>query len=187
MGPSRPQSAIVDRGNGSGGKIRTYDQAINSRPPLIGDPPENQARSQSPDPPAVVYRFYDINHRLLYIGLTVVGAGRWAQHSAEQPWWPDVALVGVEHHADAVAAAEAERLAIGRERPRHNVIHNGPHSVRRIPRPRRPSGSGGIFQRRDGLWVAQRARGPRGERVVRRLYRRTREAAELALATMVVA
>ena len=39
---------LLPRVSGSGGRIRTYDQAVNSPPPRNGDQRQNQSPSQSP-------------------------------------------------------------------------------------------------------------------------------------------
>lgn len=48
MSPSRPESAGLIGDCGSGGKIRTYDQAVNSRSAANGEPASNQSPNQSP-------------------------------------------------------------------------------------------------------------------------------------------
>lgn len=134
---------------------------------------------------AIVYRFYDTEGALLYVGLTAVGVARWVQHASEQPWWPEVATVTVAHFATVALAADAERRAILAEQPRHNVVHRVPRRMRLSTRPRRPNGAGSIFQRQsDHLWVAQLSHGPRGARQIVRRYRQTRDLAEAALAEL---
>ncbi|MBM0237139.1 hypothetical protein JNW88_08235 [Micromonospora sp. ATA32] len=73
--------------------------------------------------------------QLLYIGITERAAvARWAEHCGTKRWAPDIACwerdprVWVSE-ADVLAA---ERAAIIRERPVHNVVHNGnnPGAVR---------------------------------------------------------
>lgn len=68
-----------------------------------------------------LYRFYDRDGSLLYVGITGQGASRWAQHAAEKPWWLDVATIDVEHHPSLEAVIAAEADAIHDERPMHNV------------------------------------------------------------------
>lgn len=73
-----------------------------------------------------LYRFYDTNQRLLYIGISLNAATRAAQHRTEKPWWTDVAHMRIEH-LDVTSRAEAldiERRAIQTERPLHNIVHN---------------------------------------------------------------
>ena len=72
-----------------------------------------------------VYRMYDAEGRLLYVGMTVNqkkriqvwrSVGRAAGH-----WWPQVADIQWEFHPDKGAAAAAERTAIQTESPLHNI------------------------------------------------------------------
>ena len=122
---------------------------------------------------AIVYRFFDAADRLLYIGLTSVGVARFAQHAIDQPWWRDVVRIAVQHFDSLDDAIVAERLAILAEQPLHNVIHRDPQARRRRSG-RRPPRQGSVYQRRDGLWVAQRSRGPRGQRQTVRRYAHTK-------------
>lgn len=71
-----------------------------------------------------LYRFYDAEGVLLYVGITMNPAQRWKDHSKEKPWWVDVAHITLEDHSDREAVELAERAAIRRERPRYNVVHN---------------------------------------------------------------
>lgn len=81
------------------------------------------------DRPTTLYRLFDSAGQLLYVGITSVGAARWGQHSATQPWWGDVASATTEHFASRGEAARAEAVAIRDEHPMHNVL------LRRGPRP----------------------------------------------------
>lgn len=65
----------------------------------------------------VVYRFYDVDRNLLYVGCTGDFGNRLAQHSRDKPWWRYVATVTLEHFDDEVAAFAAEAAAIGAESP----------------------------------------------------------------------
>lgn len=76
-----------------------------------------------------LYRLFDANDRLLYIGIAERWTGRLAQHHADKTWFGDVARLTIEHHPDHTAALEAEAAAIRSERPEHNVMHNGQRST----------------------------------------------------------
>lgn len=67
-----------------------------------------------------VYRLYDAEGALLYVGLTKNPLGRFSKHGAK-PWWREVAykeLVWFDNRTDAQVA---ERQAIFHEEPVHNV------------------------------------------------------------------
>lgn len=70
-----------------------------------------------------LYRFYDAQGRLLYVGITQRGRGRFHDHEADKAWWIDVATAAVDHYPTRAAAAIAERRAITRECPMHNTVH----------------------------------------------------------------
>lgn len=72
-----------------------------------------------------LYRFYDINDRLLYVGISLNAAQRASQHKSEKPWWPDVDRMTIERIPGERSDAEnAERSAILTEGPLYNVAHN---------------------------------------------------------------
>lgn len=70
-----------------------------------------------------LYRMFDADRRLLYIGRTSSWPHRLEQHEAGKVWWADVAHVAIEYH-DSYLIDEAERRAIVTERPVYNVEHN---------------------------------------------------------------
>lgn len=80
-----------------------------------------------------LYRMYDANENLLYIGVSVNALARFAQHKLDKPWIDDVAKVTIESHKCSRSEIEAmEREAIVLERPRHlrgsvarNVLDHG--------------------------------------------------------------
>jgi hypothetical protein len=82
-----------------------------------------------------LYRFFDANDQLLYVGISLSAVTRMAQHRGTQPWWHEVATVKVQQlGARTRQEAQAiERAAIHAEQPRHNVIHNRPsHTPRAV-------------------------------------------------------
>lgn len=70
-----------------------------------------------------LYRFFDAEHRLLYVGITGKKAARWAGHRSKV-WWSEAVTVALEHFDDRPSALAAEAHAIRTERPVHNVVHN---------------------------------------------------------------
>jgi predicted GIY-YIG superfamily endonuclease len=86
---------------------RTQDR----RPPPDGI--ENNGRT-------ALYRLYDAEDRLLYVGITDVLAARMRQHAKEQQWWPEVARQTVAWYDERAKADLAETLAVAAEKPLHN-------------------------------------------------------------------
>lgn len=68
-----------------------------------------------------LYRFYDADERLLYVGISLHAAHRASEHRGDKAWWGDVARMDVEHLADRAEALKAERRAIRNERPVYNI------------------------------------------------------------------
>lgn len=75
----------------------------------------------------ILYRFFDSDRELLYIGVTSWGRNpeRWKDHQKRSAWWNLAAFVAIEFIPYSGAGnSPIEREAIRRERPRFNVIHN---------------------------------------------------------------
>lgn len=68
-----------------------------------------------------LYRLFDSNGQLLYIGITYQPEARWKAHAATKAWWPDVARKSMEWHDTRPIAEAAEVAAIRAELPLHNV------------------------------------------------------------------
>lgn len=79
-----------------------------------------------------IYRLYDADERLLYVGITSNTAQRFARHGAIKPWWHSVSRRDVQWIATRYEALAAERSAIFSERPRWNV-NRGEQGYRVIP------------------------------------------------------
>lgn len=71
-----------------------------------------------------LYRFYNDDGQLLYVGIAGNPARRFEQHAHEKTWWDDVRRVTVNHFDTREQAAVAEVAAIREERPLHNVVYN---------------------------------------------------------------
>ncbi len=72
----------------------------------------------------ILYRFYDSQGKLLYVGITNNFDRRLQQHLADKWWAPQIARTQKELYPSRTAAQNAEQRAIRSERPRHNVAHN---------------------------------------------------------------
>jgi len=71
-----------------------------------------------------LYRFFDAEDVLLYIGLTTNPPARLKKHRDEKPWWQEIRQMHVEYHPTISALQAAEREAITNEKPKYNVQHN---------------------------------------------------------------
>lgn len=71
-----------------------------------------------------LYRFFDADDRLLYVGITTSGSARLAQHSRDKEWFSTVSRATFEHFATREDALAAEKAAIKAERPAYNLRHS---------------------------------------------------------------
>ena len=69
-----------------------------------------------------LYRHFDASGELLYVGVSISAFARLEQH-ASSAWFKSIARMDVEHFESRDAALIAERDAIMREHPKHNVKH----------------------------------------------------------------
>lgn len=67
-----------------------------------------------------LYRFFDEERRLLYVGITGQPHERWPKHRRKAPWWPLAKFVSIEHWPMEHLALAAERAAIAAELPLFN-------------------------------------------------------------------
>jgi predicted GIY-YIG superfamily endonuclease len=66
-----------------------------------------------------LYRHFDENDRLLYVGISVDALSRLIQHK-RSAWWGEVATITIQRFATRDEALKAEAEAIRCERPKHN-------------------------------------------------------------------
>lgn len=71
--------------------------------------------------PTGLYKLFDGNGVLLYVGIGFVPERRWASHARTKPWWRSVASKHVEWHPNRGLARAAEREAIQTLKPLHNI------------------------------------------------------------------
>lgn len=72
-----------------------------------------------------LYRLYDAEGRLLYIGIAGKPEWRWIKHAAEKSWWAEVARRDTVWFSSRKEALAREAEAIVSEEPVYNVQHNG--------------------------------------------------------------
>lgn len=81
------------------------------------------SRTKTVAPPRhhVLYRFYDDQGVLLYVGITMTASHRFMSHRSEQLWWSEVKWINIEDHPDEGSARAAELAAIRSESPKYNI------------------------------------------------------------------
>lgn len=72
--------------------------------------------------PTAVYRFYDADERLLYVGITDEPKRRWRWHSKNAIWWQYAERRVTVWYDNREAAALEEKRAIFEESPLYNII-----------------------------------------------------------------
>ncbi|MFI7329322.1 GntR family transcriptional regulator [Streptomyces rubiginosohelvolus] len=85
----------------------------------------------TPPEPTALYRLYNADDRLLYIGISREPEARlrdhrWAPHHGK--WAKLIERREITWHSSRAAALTAEAAAIREERPAHNGSHNYPHA-----------------------------------------------------------
>lgn len=68
-----------------------------------------------------LYRLYDVEDVLLYVGVTADLRSRYARHRATKHWWPQVVCRDAEWYPTRQEALDAERSLIKNEKPLYNV------------------------------------------------------------------
>jgi len=77
----------------------------------------------------ILYRYYDVEDSLLYVGITNNQHKRFKQHQ-DKSWLTQIARATFEHYSNREDAEEAEVLAITKELPKYNVTYHPTNSLR---------------------------------------------------------
>lgn len=71
--------------------------------------------------PTILYRYFDDNNRLLYVGITKDQRKRFSSHNRKSLWMTDAVRCTLEHFETREKAKAAETRAIQDEYPLHNI------------------------------------------------------------------
>lgn len=92
--------------------------------PGITEPPPKGPKPYQVQPRCFhLYRHFDHDGILLYVGQSLSAVSRLVEHRRSSPWLWSVTRVEIERHPTRQAALEAERKAIQEEAPLFNVVH----------------------------------------------------------------
>lgn len=70
-----------------------------------------------------LYRYFDKDDKLLYVGISLNAVYRLSQHKITSPWFYEIAKITVETLVNREQAMKAEVKAIQNEKPIHNIQH----------------------------------------------------------------
>lgn len=68
-----------------------------------------------------LYRHFDAEGALLYVGISLSAVQRLSQHKSGSKWFEQIRRVTIEWHDSREKALRAEATAISQENPRHNL------------------------------------------------------------------
>ena len=74
-----------------------------------------------PERPTAVYWLFADGDALLYVGMTNNPIQRFAEHSRDKPWWPQVTSYAIRWYDTRARAEAAEKAAILNDGPLQNV------------------------------------------------------------------
>lgn len=72
-----------------------------------------------------LYRYFDSDGELLYVGVTGDNTKRQSQHRRNSFWFGEIASARFEHFDDRDEALDAETKAIQTEHPKYNIAKHG--------------------------------------------------------------
>lgn len=107
------------------------------------------------DESTTLYRIFDSENHLLYVGISGNLGRRMSQHSKDKWWWKSADHITVEHFRWRADAEEAEVYAIRTEYPAYNIKH----AWEPVVRPAKPTGEWSFqslssgFKHRSDLWL----------------------------------
>lgn len=76
-------------------------------------------------PKTTLYRYFDSEGRLLYVGITGDNTKRQSQHRRNSFWFGEIASATFDHFDDREQADKAESDAIIKEKPMYNIAKRG--------------------------------------------------------------
>lgn len=100
-------------------KIQASEELHLIRASVANDKAKKLARNE-----AQLYRHFDKEGQLLYVGISCNHVTRLSQHRSNSSWFPLIASITIEQFKTKSDAEKAERIAIVKERPIFNRAHN---------------------------------------------------------------
>ncbi len=73
-----------------------------------------------------LYRHFDKNRNLLYVGISLSAIQRLEQHKTDSKWFNQIATITVQHFNSRSDAQWAETQVIHNENPKYNIVRTRP-------------------------------------------------------------
>jgi predicted GIY-YIG superfamily endonuclease len=70
-----------------------------------------------------LYRHFNADGKLLYVGISLSALQRLSQHADHSDWYNKISRVEMEHFSDRPSAMAAEKKAVISEGPLYNIHH----------------------------------------------------------------
>lgn len=119
---------------------------------------------------AELYRHYDKDDILLYVGVSIRTIARIAGHRNTSDWFKDISKITIEHFETRYEAEQAERKAIREENPMCNVLRY--YDEDQLPRAQASAMPPHIERHYAALW---RSNNYRKKTLIKRLFWETGE------------
>ena len=94
---------------------------IEVTPKTSSDSTKSRSARSNYSRPTALYRHYDAEGTLLYVGISLNAAARLAQHREHATWYSQITSVTIEKFDSRDEALAAETVAIRKESPRYNI------------------------------------------------------------------
>lgn len=110
---------------------QAQQQKLTAQEANIQQVEEPEVEDVTPLPPRQtwLYRMFNDDGELLYIGITKNRYQRWRDHEKSKPWISEATTWKWEVIDPQADPLEVEKRAIKSERPRYNVVHNKPQDT----------------------------------------------------------
>lgn len=97
------------------------------------DEPDRRKRSLATvNGPTSLYRYFDVDGRLLYVGITSASTLRMLHHAHGSAWWTKVRSASFKHYRTRDQALAVERKAVVAEEPLYNRAFTPQRSLARL-------------------------------------------------------
>lgn len=109
------------RRNGVGRPDHLIRRALDRRMERAATRLEQSINGTETRSPCSLYRVYDANGQLLYVGITETGVSRFDSHRLHAKWWHQASRIELDHYPDRTIARSVEQACIDTWKPPYNL------------------------------------------------------------------